>query len=107
MATTFPNSIQTFPTMQNITASDAELVKQYQAAMQAGNIPQATAVLQQIADADKKLVTASLLNTLFDTNVALQQYYAKRFSNGYIVSANQPAGQADGDFWFKLGKTLA
>lgn len=107
MATTFPNSIQTFPTMQDITASDAELVKQYQAAMQAGNIPQATAALQQITDADKKLVTASLLNAVFDTNVALQQYYATRFSNGYIVSSDQPAGQVDGDFWFKLGKTLA
>ena len=107
MATTFPNSIQTFPTMQDITVSDAALVQQYQTAMQAGNIPQATAALQKITDADKKLVTASLLNAVFDTNVALQQYYAKRFSNGYIVSADQPAGQADGDFWFKLGKTLA
>ena len=29
MATNFPNQVDTFPTMLDITADDAELVKQY------------------------------------------------------------------------------
>ena len=76
MATNFPNSIQTFPTMLNMTASDADIVTRYQEA-------------------------------LFDTSVAVQKYYATKFSNGYIVSDTQPAGQETGDYWFKLGKELA
>ena len=59
--TSFPNSIQSFPTMQDISVADASPV---------------------------------------------QQYYAEKFSNGYIVSATQPAGQANGDFWFKLDRKL-
>ena len=36
MATKFPSQVDTFPTMLDITADDAELVKQYQDAMEAG-----------------------------------------------------------------------
>lgn len=107
MATNFPNSIQTFPTMLNMTASDADIVTRYQEAMQVGNLKQATSILAEMTDGDRKLITASLLNTLFDTSVAVQKYYATKFSNGYIVSATQPAGQENGDYWFKLGKELA
>lgn len=104
--TSFPNSIQNFPTMQDISTSDASLVQQYQEAMEAGNTATATAILGQISHADKKIIRADLLNTITDTSVALQQYYAEKFSNGYIVSATQPAGQAKGDFWFKLDRKL-
>lgn len=104
--TSFPNSIQSFPTMQDINVADASLVQQYQDAMEAGNIATATAILGQISNADKKIIRADLLNTITDTSVALQQYYAEKFSNGYIVSETQPAGQAKGDFWFRLDRKL-
>lgn len=106
MSSVFPNEIQTFPTMQDISVADASLVQQYQDAMESGNIATATAILGQISNADKKIIRADLLNTITDTSVALQQYYAEKFSNGYIVSATQPAGQAKGDFWFKLDRKL-
>lgn len=106
MSTTFPTSIQTFPTMQDISAADASLVQQYQEAMEAGNIATATAILGQISNADKKIIRADLLNTITDTSVALQQFYADKFSNGYVVSSTQPAGQSAGDFWFRLDRKL-
>lgn len=106
MSSVFPNEIQTFPTMQDISVADASLVQQYQDAMESGNIATATAILGQISNADKKIIRADLLNTITDTSVALQKYYAEKFSNGYIVSATQPAGQAKGDFWFKLDRKL-
>lgn len=106
MSTTFPTSIQTFPTMQDISAADASLVQQYQEAMEAGNIATATAILGQISNADKKIIRADLLNTITDTSVALQQFYADKFSNGYVVSSIQPAGQSAGDFWFRLDRKL-
>lgn len=106
MSSVFPNEIQTFPTMQDISVADASLVQQYQEAMESGNIATATAILGQISNADKKIIRADLLNTITDTSVALQQYYAEKFSNGYIVSETQPAGQAKGDFWFRLDRKL-
>ena len=104
--TSFPNSIQSFPTMQDISVADASLVQQYQEAMESGNIATATAILGQISNDDKKIIRADLLNTITDASMALQQFYAEKFSNGYIVSATQPAGQANGDFWFKLDRKL-
>lgn len=104
--TSFPNSIQNFPTMQDISVADATLVQQYQEAMEAGNIATATAILGQISNADKKIIRADLLNTITDTSVALQQFYADKFSNGYVVSSTQPAGQSAGDFWFRLDRKL-
>lgn len=104
--TSFPNSIQNFPTMQDISAADATLVQQYQEAMEAGNIATATAILGQISNADKKIIRADMLNTITDTSVALQQFYADKFSNGYVVSSTQPAGQSAGDFWFRLDRKL-
>ena len=104
--TLFPNEIQSFPTMQDISVADASLVQQYQDAMESGNIATATAILGQISNADKKIIRADLLNTITDTSVAIQQSYAEKFSNGYVVSETQPAGQAKGDFWFKLDRKL-
>ena len=65
MATNFPN--QTFPTMQDITAGDAALIKQYQDYMQAGNINAAQSVLANIANHDSKIITADLINSILDT----------------------------------------
>ena len=72
MPSSYPTNIQLFPTMQDMTASDALLVTQFQQAMQAGNVPLAQTILAQITDKDTKIISAELLNTAWDTLVALQ-----------------------------------
>lgn len=102
MATTFPNSVQTFPTMQDITSSDGAAIKRYQEAMQAGNISVAQSALASITNASNKLVTADLLNTVLDTCEAVQKYYNERYSPAYVVSSTQPTNQQATDFWFEV-----
>lgn len=102
MATTFPTTIQTFPTMQDMTASDALLVSQYQQAMQAGNTALAQNILSQIPDSDSKIISAELLNTAWDTLVALQKFFNLRYSPAYVVSETQPEDQEIGDYWFQV-----
>lgn len=72
---TFPNSAQTFVTMLNMVASDGPLIKQYQTAMEDGNIPLAQSIYAQITNADAKFIDATKLNTLMQTCVALQRFY--------------------------------
>lgn len=102
MATTYPNAYQEFPTMQNISATDASIVAQYQNAIENNDYPRAQQLLQAIPDFNKKMITASLLNTVFDTNVALQKFYTARYNPAYVVSKTQPLGQEVGDFWIKV-----
>lgn len=102
MATTFPNQIQTFPVMQDLTAEDGLLVSQYQTAMQMGNLPLAQQILSQIYNSQSKIVTADYLNLLNDTVVAVQTYFKARYSPAYVVSSTQPDAQSVGDFWFKV-----
>ena len=102
MATTFPNAIQTFPQMIDLTASDGALAQQYQAAMQAGNLALAKQVLAQIPNNQNKIITADYLNTINDTIVAVEQYFRGRYSPAYIVSESQPAYQEATDFWFEI-----
>ena len=80
MPSSYPNSIQLFPTMQDMTASDALLVTQFQQAMQSGNIPLAQTILAQITDKDTKIISAELLNTAWDTLVALQKQFITKYS---------------------------
>ena len=102
MATTFPNAIQTFPTMYDVTSADAPLVAQYQDVMQQGDFESARTILQQIPLYEHKIITADLLNTILDTVVAVETYYYSQRANGYEVSASQPSGQVEGDLWFQL-----
>ena len=102
MATSFPNQIQNFPEMQDITAQDATLVQQYQNAMQAGNLTLAQQILSQITNNQNKIVTADYLNTINDTVTAVQKYFAARYSPAYVVSETQPIGQEESDFWFQV-----
>lgn len=102
MATTYPNAYQEFPTMKNISATDASIVAQYQEAVENDEYARAQQLLQAIPDFDKKMITASLLNTVFDTNVALQKFYTARYNPAYVVSKTQPLGQEVGDFWIKI-----
>lgn len=102
MATTFPQSIQTFPDMLDISSDDAAQVAAYQTAVQNGDTQAAQTALNNIANANQKLVTADLLNTLLDTMGAVQEYFLERYSSAYVVSETKPAAQQTGDFWFKV-----
>ena len=101
----FPDTIVTFPTMQNVSASDGALIKQYQAAIEAQNMAQAATILAQISNYTKKIITASYLNSIASTTNALETYYLQRYSPAYIVSATQPATQGKTDFWFQITGT--
>ena len=102
MATSFPNQIQNFPQMQDITAQDATLIQQYQNAMQVGNLSLAQQILTQIPNNQNKIVTADYLNTINDTVIAVQKYFGARYSPAYIVSETQPINQEKSDFWFQV-----
>ena len=102
MATSFPNAIQNFPQMIDLTASDGALAQQYQAAMQAGNLTLAKQILAQIPNNQSKIITADYLNTINDTVVAIETYFRGRYSPAYIVSESQPAYQVATDFWFEV-----
>ena len=102
MATSYPNSVQTFPQMIDLTASDGPLAQQYQIAMQAGNLALAKQILAQIPNNQSKIITADYLNTINDTVVAVEQYFQARYSPAYIVSDTQPQSQEKNDFWFEI-----
>ena len=102
MATSFPNSTQTFPQMIDLAASDGALAQQYQAAMQAGNLTLAKQILAQIPNSQNKIITADYLNTINDTVVAMEKYFQARYSPAYIVSDTQPQSQEKSDFWFEV-----
>lgn len=102
MATSFPNALQTFPQMFDLTASDGTLAQQYQTAMQAGNLALAQQILAQIPNNQSKIITADYLNTINDTVVAVERYFQARYSPAYIVSNTQPSAQESGDFWFQV-----
>ena len=102
MATSYPNSVQTFPQMIDLTASDGTLAQQYQAAMQAGNLTLAKQILAQIPNNQNKIITADYLNTINDTVVAVEKYFQARYSPAYVVSDTQPSLQESGDFWFQV-----
>ena len=73
--TTFPEQVQTFVTMLNMTIADAPAVKGYQQAMEAGNNALAQQYYSQITNADQKFIDATKMNRLMDTCVALQNFY--------------------------------
>ena len=102
MATSYPNSVQTFPQMIDLAASDGTLVQQYQTAMQAGNLTLAKQILAQIPNNQSKIITADYLNTINDTVVAVEKYFQARYSPAYVVSNTQPPAQESGDFWFQV-----
>ncbi len=102
MATTFPNQIQEFDERLDITATDLSLVNQYQNAMRNNNFALARQILTQIPNYDKKIIQANYLNDINDTLIAVQKYFAARYSPAYIVSITEPTAQENGDFWFQV-----
>ena len=73
--TTFPDNIQSFVTMLNMSVEDGAAVTGYQQAMQAGNNTLARQYYSQITNANQKFIDATKMNTLMDTCVALQNFY--------------------------------
>ena len=102
MATKFPSQVDTFPTMLDITSDDAELVKQYQDAMEAGSYDVAQQALTQIPNGQQKIISAGLMNDILDGLTATEQYFGDRYSPAYIVSETQPTFQQATDFWFHV-----
>ena len=102
MPSLFPQQVQTFNQMQDISASDGALIAQYQTAMQAGNLTLAKQILDQIPNSQSKIITADYLNTINDTVVAVEKYFQARYSPAYVVSNTQPSAQENGDFWFQV-----
>lgn len=103
MATTFPNQIQTFPAMLDIAPSDAPLIKQWHTAVQNQQWAAANAIWQQIPNVSQKIITATVMNTAFDTTVALEYYFLQKWSPAYVVSNTQPPTQETKDYWFHTG----
>lgn len=106
MATKFPSQVDTFPTMLDITAEDAELIKQYQTAMEAGSYDVAQQVLAQITNGQQKIISAGLMNDVLDGLTATEQYFGDRYSPAYVVSETQPTFQQATDFWFHITGTV-
>lgn len=102
MSTTYPGSIQRFPTMENITAADLALVKQYHDAIDAGDATLAQQIYNSIENADAKFLTSELFNTMADTVVAVQTKMKNEYTPAYILSTTQPTNQSKGDYWFEI-----
>ena len=56
--TSFPDSIQTFTTMQDVESTDGALIKQYQTAIENGDIATAQTIYQQSPNADYKIINS-------------------------------------------------
>lgn len=79
--TTFPDAIQNFTTMQDVTASDGALIKQYQEAMENGDLETAQKIYQQIPDANTKIINSIKINTIQDTAMALERFFKNDLTN--------------------------
>ena len=86
--TTFPDSIQTFVNMLNMTTADGAAVAGYQQAMQNGDYVAAQQYYNQIANGDRKFIDSTKMNTLLDTCAALQRFYTSDIEP-YITSKQQ------------------
>lgn len=98
----FPEQIITFPDRMNISENDAVLIKQYQEAMEEGNLTSASEILHQITDYDKKIISTQYLNLITQTVFNLQKYYLQKYSPSIVVSSQQPVLQDNTDLWFQI-----
>lgn len=74
-STTFPNQVQTFTTFLDITVSDAQLIQQYQTAIQSNDYETAQNIFAQIPNGNQKIINAQKLNTIINTCEALENFY--------------------------------
>lgn len=73
--TSFPDAIQKFVTMLDMTADDADAVANFQEAMEEGNVDAANQYYSTIANADQKFLDSVKVNTILDTCMALERFY--------------------------------
>lgn len=73
--TTFPDQVQAFVTMLNMTVTDGPAIIGYQQAMQNGDYATAQQYFAQISNGNQKFVDATKINNLIDTCIALQRFY--------------------------------
>lgn len=73
--TTFPDSIQSFVTMLNMTVEDAEYVKGYQEAVLNNDTASQIYFYSKIVDAPQKFIDSGKINTLMQTCMALERFY--------------------------------
>lgn len=93
--TSFPDAVQQFPLMQNILATDGANVKGFQEAMESGDTVTAQQYYAQIVNADKKFITSDMLNTLFQTCVALEQFFTTDVKPYIVTKQNEWQGIID------------
>jgi hypothetical protein len=86
--TSFPDSIQTFTTMQDVESTDGALIKQYQTAIENGDIATAQTIYQQIPNADNKIINSIKINALQDTAMALERFFKSDLTT-YIAQKQQ------------------
>lgn len=75
MASTFPTTIDIIPLFKDITQEDATLLSQFQEAIKVGNFTLASTYLNQITDANQKIVSAQRLNKLRDCILEIEDFY--------------------------------
>lgn len=73
--TSFPDSLDNFPSMQDLNASDMPFVKQYQSYMINGDLNNASKVLEQIPNGQNKLISAKKYNQLRDAVLAEERFF--------------------------------
>lgn len=91
--TNFPDSLDVFDRLSDVTSGDIILVNQYQAYMSAGNQAAAAKLLTDNPDLKNKIINASTINKFLDAVSALQKMF-KDDVQKYIASQAGTAGQA-------------
>ena len=75
MASTFPTTIDIIPLFKDITQEDATLLSQFQEAIKVGNFTLASTYLNQITDANQKIISTQRLNKLRDCILKIEDFY--------------------------------
>lgn len=75
MASTFPDKIDSLAQYMNVSSVDATLLKNYQTAIQSGDLTLANQYLVQIENYDKKIITAEKLNAQASALIATEKFY--------------------------------
>lgn len=88
MASTFPQQKDDIQSFLDVTSSDFEAINGYQNAIRTGNFAQAQTYLTQIANADRKIISADKLNQIKDALDAVQQFY-KTDIQPYVAQKQQ------------------
>lgn len=73
--TDFPNSLDVFAQMLNITATDGKIVQQYMDAMNAGDQALANQIIATLPSATQKIINADGLNKITQAMLAVERFY--------------------------------